>query len=59
MLLYCGVIDKTIFRYYYFRSEDRILGGRFSVPVQAGLGAYPATFVVCTGSFPAGKVAGA
>jgi hypothetical protein len=41
------------------RSRDRIpVGARFSAPVQAGPGVYPASRTMGTGSFP-GKAAGA
>jgi hypothetical protein len=37
-------------------SGDRIpMGARFSAPVQTGPGAYPASFTMGTGSFPAVK----
>jgi len=37
-------------------SGDRIpMGARFSVPVQTGPGAHPASYTMCTGSFPGVK----
>ena len=38
------------------RFGDRIpMGARFSTPVQTGLGAYPASYTMCIGSFPGEK----
>ena len=40
------------------RSEDRDpVGARFSAPVQTGPEAHPASYTMCTVSFPGGKAA--
>jgi len=41
------------------RSGDRIpVGARFSTPVRTGPGAHPASYTICTGSFPRVKLPG-